>query len=168
MHDDGVDGGTSDRVVGGDDLGASEAQPGSAGETCGQGDGGEPSGARDPRRIEAEIEDSAADFGEAGLSDFVPLTLTGEEPATNIQNEIVDDGPGEAVGSAPIDVVEGGRHEGGETGGQADAGNGDFPARLWAKWVVLWRLAYRSRFPSGRDDGGDVRWRGRSLNAGAG
>ncbi len=51
MHDDGVDGGTSDRVVGGDDLGASEAQPGSAGETFGQGDGGEPSGARDPREL---------------------------------------------------------------------------------------------------------------------
>ncbi len=41
------------------------------------------------------------------------------------------------MGSAPIEVVEGGRHEGGETGGQADAGNGDFPAPLGEEGCVV-------------------------------
>ncbi len=36
----------------------------------------------------AEIRDGATELGPGWLSDFIPLTLTGEEPATNIQNEI--------------------------------------------------------------------------------
>ena len=38
---------------------------------------------------EAGMRDGATDLGQAGLSDFVPVTLTGQEPATNIQNESV-------------------------------------------------------------------------------
>ncbi len=69
-------------------------------ETYGRADGGDPSSAQDPRRpwegvvAGAGIRDGAANLGQAGVSDFVPLTLTGQEPATNIQNGINGDGSG--------------------------------------------------------------------------
>ena len=52
---------------------------------------------------EAEMRDGVADSGQVGIGDFVPLSLTGQEPATKIQNEI--DGLG---------MNEDGDQEGGE------------------------------------------------------
>ena len=67
----------------------------------------------------AEMRDGAADLGQAGIGESVPLTLTGQEPATNIQNEIdragmndggVDGGAGDRVvgGEGTIGAFEAG------------------------------------------------------------
>ena len=46
-------------------------------------------GAVNPEAVTgAEIRDGAADLGQVGIDGFVPLTLVGQGPATNIQNEI--------------------------------------------------------------------------------
>ena len=108
------------RLIGGDDLGACEpggsdlGDGGGQEETCGRGDDGDSSGARDPRRT----------------SDFVPLTLTGQEPETNIQNGIVGDEPSEAVGDAAMGAMEAGLLKAGETGCQQDVGGDDLTASL--------------------------------------
>ncbi len=203
-NDIGVVEGAGDRVVGGDVLGACEtggSDPGDGGgqeETCGRGDGVDPSGARDPRRTEtsegdgggrketfgrgdggdpsgardprrtetsegdggdpsgardprrteghtqrgqghteAEIEHAATDSGQVGLGDFVSLTLTEKDPATNIQNEIVDDEPGEAAGDAQTEPLAAGRHGGGETGCQEDVGGDELSASLGEEGCVV-------------------------------
>ncbi len=107
MLGDGVDGAAGDRVVGGEDLGAREAGG------IDLLDGGEPSGAREPSRT---VE--ATHLGQAGLTDFVPLTLTGQEPATNIQNEIDGSGSGEPLGAK--DTRRTTEHESGEPSGARD------------------------------------------------
>ena len=94
-----------DRKVGGDAFGAGEA----GGTDLGDGGGQEETCRREGMR------DGATDSGDAGLGGFVPLTVTGHEPATNIQNEIVSDEPSEAVVDAPSGAVEAGQQQGGES-----------------------------------------------------
>ena len=66
----------------------------------------------------AENRDGATDLGQAVISDSVPLTLTGQEPATNIQNEIDGSGSGEPSGAGdPRQTAE---HESGEPSGARD------------------------------------------------
>ena len=67
-------------------------------ETCGQGAGGDPSGARDPRRTDAQGDGGVGDAG----GESVPLTLTEQGPATNIQNEIW---PGSIAGNTVREVA---------------------------------------------------------------
>ena len=72
----------------------------------------------------ADMRDGAADFGQVGVSESVSLTLTVQQPATNIQNEIVGDEPIEASGDGSIENLEAGQVEGGETRRQKEvAGN---------------------------------------------
>ncbi len=85
----------------------------------------------------AEIEDAGTESGQVGRSDSVPLTLTEKEPATKIQNEIVDDERSEAAGNAPIEALAAGRHEGGETDCQEDAGGDDLRAPSGEEGCVL-------------------------------
>ena len=54
---------------------------------------------------EAEIEDRGLDFGRNASGDFASLTLTGQEPATNIQNEILGDEIGQEVRDSPVVAV---------------------------------------------------------------
>ncbi len=127
LRDDGVDGGTGDRVVGGDDLGA--IQPGG----IELGDGGR----QEETSGRGEIRDGAMDSAQTGPSEFVPLTLTGQEAATKIQNEIVGDEPSEAAGDAPIEALAAWRHEGGELGCQEDVGGDELPASLGEERCVV-------------------------------
>ncbi len=69
----------------------------------------------------AEMRDGAADSGQAGVSDFVPVILTGHGPATNIQNEIDglgmdDDGVLEEAGDGVVGGDASGAREAGRTG----------------------------------------------------
>ena len=103
------------RLIGGDDLGACEpggsdlGDGGGQEETCGRGDDGDSSGARDPRRS----------------SDFVPLTLAGQEPETNIQNGIVGEEIGEAFGESQVEAAGDGDRDASETGPQTKGGGDD-------------------------------------------
>ncbi len=138
-----IDGGSSEGGGRRAEEGGGAAEDGGrrAEEGGGAADWGEPSRAGDPRRTgghtEAEIEDAATGSGQVGLSDFVSLTLTEKVPATNIQNEMVEDGPSEAAGDAPIEAVAAGQDEGGETGCQEDGGGDDLPATLGEEGCVV-------------------------------
>ena len=59
------------------------------------------------------------------MGDFVPLTLTGQEPATNMQNGIVGGEPIEALGDGAIENLEAGQLEGGKTGCEKDVAGDD-------------------------------------------
>ena len=71
----------------------------------------------------------ATDLGQAGLMDFVPLTLTGQEPATNIQNEIDGSGSGEPSGARDprrtAEHEEGGEPSGGRDPRRTEGGDGE-------------------------------------------
>jgi hypothetical protein len=79
---------------------------------------------------------SSAALGEDRSSDSVPLTLTGQEPATNVQNGIGGGGTGDAVDDAVIEDLEAGQDEGGETDGREEGGGDDFTASLPDKGCV--------------------------------
>ena len=112
--------GVGGRLVGGDDLGACE--PG--GSDLGHGGGQEQPCGR------GEMRDGATDLEQSRLIDSVPLTPAGQEPATNIQNEVVGDEPSQIVGDGPSENLEAGQQEGGETGCQTDDAGGDLRASL--------------------------------------
>ena len=65
-------------------------------------------------------------------------------------------------GDGPIENLEAGNGKAARRAARRASVAMNFPC-LWAKRVVLGRLGRRNRFPSGRDGGSDVKWRGRSL-----
>ena len=73
-----------------------------------------------------EVRDGATDLGQVGLSGFVPLTLAGQGPATNVQNEIVVAEPSEGLGEGVIEDLDAGEQGGGETECEEDV-SGDRP-----------------------------------------
>ena len=78
----------------------------------------------------AERRDEVADLGQGGLSDSVPLTLAGQEPATNIQNEICGSGMAEdGAQEGAIDRVGRGDALGACEAGRADLGDGGGQAK---------------------------------------
>ena len=89
-----------------------------------------------------EVRDGATDLGQVGLSGFVPLTLAGQGPATNVQNEIVVAEPSEGLGEGVIEDLDAGEQGGGETECEEDV-SGDRPRASLpeAGCVVLPRAA---------------------------
>ena len=68
-------------------------------------------------------------LGSGEVSGFVPVSLMGQGPATNIQNEIVGDGA--------IEAVEVGQLAEGETGCQEEVAGDELPAPLGEEGCVV-------------------------------
>ncbi len=136
--------GRGDGGVGDPRRTATHADDGGQEETCGRGDGG----VGDPRRTATHADgggqEETCGRGDGGVrvprrtvSEFVPLTLIGQEPATNIQNEIVGEQPRHLVGDRPIENLEAGEQEGGETGCQKEVEGDDLRAPLPEEGCVV-------------------------------
>ena len=119
--------GVGGRLVGGDDLGAGEPR----GTEIGHGGGQEETCGR------AEMRDGAMDSERARLIDSVPLTLTGQEPATKTQNDFISDERGRILSDGPIENLEVGQPERGETGCDEDFFGEDPPGRLPEEGCVV-------------------------------
>jgi hypothetical protein len=107
----------------------------------------------DPRLV---VDECAV--GPVGPSDSVPLTLTGQEPATNIQNGIGGDESGGAVGDAVIENVRESHLEtkpipvgGPEPGGSGGSTNTKTPCLSERERRAAWTEIKRREWIRSRD-----------------